>query len=232
MPQRWPRTKRVRVLVAVIVLLLLAGAWFGFRTALRHEPSFYARAVALAPAEQAAESDAFLQRASTLASELQTEDRWTALFTADEINGWLAVDVPKNWNDALPPGVTEPRVMLRPGGGAIACRYRDAYVETVAWIEFELQLVEPNVVALRLVRARLGAVPLPLGKFLEPIAEAARRTGCQLRWADRDGAPEALLALPPDGLVDDRRSTIEKLECLDGELYLAGTSAPVAATDP
>ena len=39
---------------------------------------------------------------------------WEIRFTADEINGWLAVDLVKNHPNALPPTLKDPRVSIDP----------------------------------------------------------------------------------------------------------------------
>ena len=56
--------------------------------------------------------------------------RWQALFTAEQINGWMAVDLARNFPNTLPPGVVDPRVDIRPEGVTVACRYLEGAVAT------------------------------------------------------------------------------------------------------
>src|SRR5512146_2317099 len=90
--------------LATLVLLALGGIY----SAARHVPGFYHDALQADPAARQRQSDELLENAAALASSVGQEGRWHALFTAEQINGWLAVDVAKNFPELVPQGVADP----------------------------------------------------------------------------------------------------------------------------
>ena len=135
-------------LVALAITLTLTGA-----------PAFYQAAVERDAAVLEEDSDQCLQQAAALASNLQSPGEWQAIFSADQINGWLAVDLCGNYGEALPPEITNPRIDFHSGAATLACTYRHAGHETVMSIAFDLYLSEPNVVAPVCVASAPGCFP-------------------------------------------------------------------------
>lgn len=209
------------------LLLAAAAAGLYVRQAMRAVPAFYEQSLAAPAALQEDASQELLAAATALASNVRRLGSWQALFTAEQINGWLAVDLPVNHRDLLPPGVSEPRVQLRSGGATIYCRYRDQRIDTVASIDLDVYMHEPNVVAIRLDSVRAGAVRIPMGKVIEAVAKAARDSHWDLRWLQTEGDPVALLTLPTS--IDDEqvKYSLTALELREGELFLAGTTSYV-----
>jgi hypothetical protein len=80
-------------------------------------------------------------------------------------------------------------------------------------------------VAIRVRKARAGALPLPLKGFLDRIADVALQSGLVLRWAQEDGDPVALFKIPSEH--EDYLTQgvfLESVELRDGAVYLAGRS--------
>lgn len=208
-------------------LLLLAVGLSGFYVAVQRAPEFYQEALEADPVEQKKASDAMLQQATALASDVKAEGAWQGLFTEAQINGWLAVDLVENHPALLPRGVTDPRVDITPEQLTVACRVRRGQIDSIVSLVVDAYLVETNVMALRVRRARAGLLPLPLPRILEEIADNARRLDLAVRWQDVDGDPVALLSLHPPRDENDNRVVIEAIHLGDGEIYLAGRTLPV-----
>ncbi|MBL9122751.1 MAG: hypothetical protein JNG90_03905, partial [Planctomycetaceae bacterium] len=105
-----------RTLLAALLLtgatgLLAGGGWLAWC----HEPAFYRTALDADPTRLARGSNELLEEASSLLTDLGRQGEWRSLFTAEQINGWLAVDVPKNHASLFPPDLSEPRVALERG---------------------------------------------------------------------------------------------------------------------
>lgn len=199
--------------------LLAWGFW-----AARRVPSFYAAAVAVPVEAQREASDRLLESAAALASKVQKEGQWQAIFTTDQINGWLATELNKSFPGLLPDYVADPRVTVCPDGILFGCRYLQGDVETVVSMRAELHVNESNVLKVRLSHARAGAFPLPLGKVLEGVTRAATDAKMQLSWLQADGDPVAVIRLhPADEHVFYR---LEKLQLGDNEIFLAGYTVP------
>ena len=210
--------------VLCLVVLAIVGGLFTLHRASQYVPEFYGTAIQADPIVQKDASDKMLQKAAALVSDVSNEDEWKSLFTEEEINGWLAVDLVENHPDALSPSVTDPRVSIKPDRLTLACRYDHGNWQSVLSITVDIYLAEPNVVALRIRKARAGAVPLPLEEVLDQIAMAARKMDVQLRWQQAEGDPVALVPIRPPRDDNERVVRIESIKLGDGEVYLAGSS--------
>ncbi|HWB09214.1 MAG TPA: hypothetical protein VG826_08320 [Pirellulales bacterium] len=199
--------------------LLAWGYW-----AARRVPPFYAAAVAVPPEAHREASDRLLESAAALASNVQKEGQWQAIFTTEQINGWLATQLDETFPGLLPDYVADPRVTVGPDGILFGCRYLKGNVETVVSLKAELFVNESNVLKVRLSHARAGAFPLPLGNVLEGVTRAATDAKVQLSWLQADGDPVAVIRLHPS---DDRVFyRLEKLRLGDNEVFVAGYTVP------
>jgi hypothetical protein len=192
--------------------------------AARHMPEFYRQALAAPPTQQLERGQQFEEHALALHNQLHHAGRWEVRFTQDEINGWLATDLPAKFPRVLPPGVSEPRIAIDRGVVRLAVHYQRSGVDTVVSLSGQIHLTDqPNEVAIHIVQARAGLLPMPLTKFLNEITERAARADLPLRWTEAQGAPVALLRLPLD--LDDTRGrqlVLERLHLGEGELVVAG----------
>ncbi|HET6883187.1 MAG TPA: hypothetical protein VFI31_23660 [Pirellulales bacterium] len=195
--------------------LLGWGYW-----AARSVPAFYAEAVAVPYEVHQEASERLLENAAALASGVNKQGKWQAIFTSEQINGWLATELEKTFPGLLPDYIADPRVTVEADGVLFGCRYLNGKVETVVSLKAEPHVSEPNVLKVRLSHARAGAFPLPLGKILEGVARAAADAKVQLSWLQSGGDPVAVIRLHAG---DDNTSyRLEKLQLSDDEVFLAG----------
>ncbi|MBS0210666.1 MAG: hypothetical protein JSS27_17120 [Planctomycetes bacterium] len=218
--------RKLFIIVALVVVGLLiaaASGWF----ALRHEPDFYAKALDREPIEQEKASDAMLAQATGLASQARKPGRWSAVITADEINGWLAVDLPKNHARNIPPGVSDPRVRIVPGEARLACRYADAPGgPAVISVIVDVHVAEPNVLSIRLRGLKAGAIPLPLTSVVEEVTRFTNQWQLPTQWRTQHGDPVALVDLKALLAQQDSHYQLDACEFKQGELWLAGETLP------
>ncbi|MHB8970882.1 MAG: hypothetical protein ACYC3X_15305 [Pirellulaceae bacterium] len=211
--------------VAALIGLALVGlVLVGLRTAVRSVPDFYAHAVAI-PAAAQQEVGASLERnVLALHNESHGTAAWSAVFTDEQINGWLAADLPEKFPQLLPPEIQDPRVAFWPNQIQLAGNFSSRQLTSVVSVSLEVRLAdEPNTLAVRILGARAGLVPLPLKQFVDEITAAAQRVDLPLQWAQVDGDPVALITLVDLSPLDDRqRPRLERVEVRAGELYLAG----------
>jgi hypothetical protein len=205
--------------LAVLAVLVLLGLYL----AAQHEPTFYREALELEPAVLDKASDRMLQNIAVIQNALNSEGRWQVVITAEEINGWLAVDFVKNHPNTLPPTWRDPRVAIRPNEVLVGCRFEQGSITSVLSLALQPCLPEPNVVALRIVRARAGAMPVPLKRVLDGISKAAGDMQIRLQWRQSGNDPVALLSLPEDPDAN-RVVRIESLDVADGEIRIAGVT--------
>jgi hypothetical protein len=206
-------------LVLLVGLGLLAVYWGS-----QHVPAFYRQALAGDPKAAEEASGRMIEQAAALASHVEKGGRWEAVFTAEEINGWLAVDMERNYPDLLPPSLSDPRVDIQPEGVWIACRLDRGNMTSVVSLGADLYLARPNVVALRIRQARAGVLPLPLDTVLDKISEQADELDLQIAWLQTEGDPVVEITLPPPRSEDDKAIQIEAIRLGQGKIYLSGSS--------
>jgi hypothetical protein len=213
----------------LLVLFVLAGL-LAFYRASQHVPEFYENALAVDPIDQQQASDELLQRATALVNDAKREGRWQTLFTAEQINGWLAVDLPINHPDTLPPELSDPRVAIEPDRVVLACRYGRDGNTCVLSLAVEPSLPERNLLALRILEARAGRVPLPIDELKAQTSQAASAAELPLSWQDVGGDPVAMLPWPAMfNRAQTVRIHVDTVRLGDGEIYIAGTTEPADA---
>jgi uncharacterized protein YpmS len=209
--------------VGGLLLLIAVGVGVLF-WAVTREPEFYRVATAVDPIAQQQASHEMLQQAAALKNESRREGRWQAVFTAEQINGWLAVDLVENHPDALPETLRDPRVAIEPGRMMLACRFQQGRAGSVLALAVEPYLPEPNVLALRISKARAGLMPMPLSEVLDQVSQAAVQAGLPVQWRQDGGEPVAWIPLPSLSENGEKRVQIDTLELRRGEIYLAGST--------
>jgi len=219
-------SRQVRIALLTVSLLLLAAglAVVVLGLASRRVPAFYREALEADPAVLRAAGDRMVKQIAALVGDVQKQGRWQAVFTEEEINGYLAAELFAQHPELLPPTVSDPRVRIEPESLAVAFRYRDPSWEGVVWLAVDLYPVEPNVVALRIRKARAGALPLPLEDVLDQIARATDQLDWEVAWRQADGDPVAQVTIPPFGTRGTRIVQVDVLRLEQGRIVLAGTT--------
>jgi hypothetical protein len=225
-----PREPAMRNLIraALILTALVVAGLAVFLTAAyratQQVPEFYQAALTKRPVEQKAAADALEREVLQLHNEVRQPGRWVARFSQDQINGWLAADLPVKFPGVLPRGVSEPRVAIGANQLQMAVRFKQGEVETVLSLAGDAYLTErPNEVAIHIDHVRAGAFPVPLSRFLDNIAEQAGDAGMPIRWDEQDGDPVAMVTLPLDREeFKGKQLRVEELQINDGEIIVTG----------
>jgi hypothetical protein len=226
---REPRARKIPwrrlLLIAGIVLLAIVGLtlWSLYRAARYVEP-WYQQAIAAQPSQQQAHGQKMERRLLDLRNDVRQPGRFEAVFTDEEINGWLAVDLPRKFPRTLPSEVREPRVAIHPDQVQLAFQVESDSIAVVMHLALDVQLTDqPNVLAVRLHKAKAGMLPLPLDEWLEDIDTAAHGAGIPMRWTQQDGDPVALITIPvqhPE--YEAQQIHLDTIELREGTIYLAG----------
>lgn len=199
-------------LIVFQILLILAS----------RAPDFYLEKVQLDPVQASQMSDQLLQKTTALAGQVQHPGRWYQVFTEDEINAWLAVDLPKNHRHLLPPELSDPRIKLESDTVRIAVKARHGLLSGILTIDIHVQSPEENTIVLSFRRVSLGALPLPFRPMIERLKNFAAQAGWEIREMQKDGLPTFVIRIPP---VADEKGQIRELTWLriaDGRVELSG----------
>lgn len=214
-PPRRPRLRRtvwavVGGAAAIAAMAIVAARW---------PPGWYAARVT---AGDTADADRAARRlVTTVAGLRSTGERaggWGAAVREDEINAWLAIDLPRNHAAVLPAGLTVPRVRFEPGRIHVAARAAAGPFIGLLALELGVQLRGVNQLECHVAAARLGALPLPSGPFAHRVAALLERLGFPTELRRLDGRPVIVVSLGGRGVA------VEGLTVNDGEIVIAGTT--------
>jgi uncharacterized protein YpmS len=218
--------------IAAIVLLasvgVVAAALGGVYWAMGRVRPFYAEALQLDPQTLEVGSRELESRATALYSEARQPGQWQAAFTAEQINGWLALQLVEVYGDALPKEISEPRVAIDDDRFTLGFRARRGGVDTVVSADSSVMLTENGEIAIRLLSVEAGALPLPVMQIADEVSRACQQLSLPVRWTQDAGEPVALVDVNHDA-AQAKRIHLDSIELRDGALYMAGHTVADAA---
>jgi hypothetical protein len=204
------------LVVATLVAAILSGAYF----ATRQVRPFYAEALRAEPEALERGRQELESRATTLYTDAQRQGQWKALFTSEQINGWLATQLAKNEDGGLPQNIRDPRVAIAPDTLTLGFRTKSGGVQTVVSVDASVSLTDGGAVAIRLLSVRAGALPLPVMQLADEIASACKDLKLPVCWTQQDGKPVVLVEIHT--AKSQREFYIDSIELHENELYVAG----------
>jgi hypothetical protein len=217
------RALKIVAILSAVVVVTIGVSLFSIYEASQLVPEFYHEAISRDLQQQVESRDQFVVRATALASDLHQSDRWQSLFTAEQINAWLSLELASHYPDLLPEEMRDPRVSIRDKEVTIACRYESGGMAAVLSLTIDAYLQEPNVLALRIRRARAGALPVPLAQVLDGMTQAARELKLRLEWRKIQGDPVALIHFGSRRDESFEGLNLQTIELRDGELFVSGS---------
>jgi len=225
-PPPAPRRGRWRRGLAWVATLAVLGLATGVLAA-RHEPAFY-RERATSPAPEAWEQAGrrLVTDVSALHADFVKAGSWEAAFTDEQINGWLATDLPRNHPELLPEGIAEPRIRFLPRRVEVGIRLGTPPLSAVAWGTAEIRLEEPNRVAITLDDARLGLLPVPRGPVLQELGRRLAKLGMVSSSRRIDGRSALMVYIPSTHDSGGTSYWLESLAIGTGDVAVAGRTRP------
>jgi hypothetical protein len=226
-------SRRVKFTAFALVGLLAAAAVAGIAAyqALGKAQPFYAKAMKAKPKDLERASQRMESRASTLYSDAKKPGVWRTVFTADEVNGWLAVVLKDKYKHILPPEVVDPRVAFEKGKALVGYKYKGEKFESLISIEAEAYMSENDLAAVRFRRVWAGVLPLPATSVIEYISDAAKKLEAPIRWTEIEGDPLLLVPVENALSTEEEGRKLEKVEFHAGELLLTCSTAPRSSSD-
>ncbi len=218
-------------LLAACVLLVLGAVYY----AARQVRPFYRQALVLEPEVLERGSRELESRATALYSDARQGGKWHALFTAEQINGWLATQLAENQDADAPSSIRDPRVAISPEILTLGFQTYSGGVATVISVDASVFVTDDGAVAIRLMSVRAGALPLPVMQLADEIAVTCERLLLPVRWTQQDGQPIAIVELHSDPSTEERQFYIDTIEFSEGEMYVAGhteVAAPIPGKLP
>lgn len=218
--------KHTLTAIAMLLAIGVSATWWAVRQT-QYVPAFYAEATdsSVKPALKRRPHFKVKQQDDT-----STIATWRANFSTNEINAWLAEELPKKFPELLAKGASEPRIVIDEDRVLAAARYRNRRFDLVISCELKVELTEqPNMLALRVQHLKAGALPLPLSKFVKGISKEAAKGDIDIRWDATESGPVALVSIPSEHPEYVKSPMImESVELADNALVLAGQTGPLA----
>jgi hypothetical protein len=205
----------------------------------RHEPTFYsavheeiaagADAAVVAAMRQRA-SARFVSKIAGLVADVSREGTWSTVIGDDELNAWLAVELPVNHPELLPMGVSDLRAQFVPGEVLVGCRV-GGILGGLAWLEMRVQLLDANRIAVTVERCRVGLLPVPPGLVASQVAKSLRRAEVACEMLRREGQTQLVVQLPAAAAAGHGGAAVrwwlDGLRIEQGDVVLTGTSRRV-----
>lgn len=216
------RKLRIALIAVVAVTSVVAVALGSVYTALGRVRPFYRQAIALDREKLERGSREMESRATVLFSEARQPGEWQAAFSAEQINGWLALQLQDVYADALPEEIAEPRVAIEEGRLTLGFRARRGGVDTVISADAAVMLTDEGEIAVQLLSVHAGALPLPVMQVAEDIAKSCQEMSLPVRWTRDGGQPVAIVSLTQSSDSNAEQIALDAVELRDGTIYLSG----------
>jgi hypothetical protein len=211
--------------VAALLAALVGSAYY----ATRQVRPFYRQALQIQPEVLERGGRELESRASALYSDAQQEGYWEALFTAEQINGWLATQLDEHQTPELRESFRDWRVAIASDALTVGVRTTSGGVETVLSVSASVSLTDEGAIAVTFLSVRAGTLPLPAMSIAEQIADVCRNSKLPVRWKQQDGKPVALIEV--DSQESKHEFQIESIALGENEVYVAGRTKPASLKD-
>lgn len=175
--------------IAIALLLAVAGAAGSIYWAAVQVPDFYQQALTEQPDPlvRRAEAKIFVQRTLRLVDDIKHSDSWSEEFEQQQINSWLAEELHRKYADAVPKGVSEPRVNLIDGVIEIGFHYKNKDWNGIVSLRLKPWVPEENQLALEIESIKAGLVPIPLDDVIKELSAKFKADSWKLEWSQSNG---------------------------------------------
>ncbi len=226
-PSIWLKWRRRILVVLLVSLVVVAGGLYSTYQATQQAPEFYTTVVTkpvaqtnAPPIKEVAEQQ--IEKAETAA---KAKSNWRFEFTQDQINEFLAKDLPELSPNVLPPNLKDPRIKIEEGKAMLGCQYDSERFKAVLWLETEAKVSEDGK-AIKLIPKSAGAgmLPMPLSRLFERLKGLNGNTG-NLSIELTEEAPQAIvLRLRPGALgPEEAQYHIDSIKLEKERLSLEGS---------
>jgi hypothetical protein len=216
-----PRKYRIAAIAVLVIIASIAALLGCAYYAAQQEQPYYEQALRAEPEALQRNGKELESRASVLYSDVKQVGRWRALFTDEQINGWLATQLVTILGGKLPDEMRDPRVATTANQLTLGFRTRAKGVESVISVSASVLVTEGGDIGIRFESARAGSLPLPVMAFAEQLAMLCSKAKLPVRWTYQNGHPTAIVAIASKA-SDSRDFFVDSIELRQGETYVAG----------
>ncbi|MDR2171689.1 MAG: hypothetical protein LBP59_16215 [Planctomycetaceae bacterium] len=206
------------------LFLILFLVFYLLYLSAQREPEFYREAKSVPLEVQQTRNTEVIDKIRILHNDFQRKGKnWTGVFTADEINAYLAVEATKSGANLLPPDLQEPRIAFRTGSVEIACRVKQRGLTAVLSLSLGASMPEPNKLVFKMRSSQAGSLPLSKDYIAQTIANVLRRKWGNVTQGAENGEPTFTIQLNIKNSAG-RKVNVENFEIRTGAIQFSGTT--------
>src|ERR1022692_4502051 len=185
-----------------ITALILAGGVIALGALAKHEPSFYLQRQGAPSKERTGLALTFASHFGQMMQDRGRKVIWGCNATEAEMNSFFAEMLMQQGEaEGLRNlGISAPSVFLEQDHLRLAFRYGSGWFSTIISYELKVWLVpkEPNVIAVEVLRARAGALPISNHSILRQLSEFGRKQNYRVTLYRHEGNSVAIIDLQGD----------------------------------
>jgi len=206
------------------LILVLGGLLVAAYVSMTRIPKFYRQALLISNSENSLAGREFEGRLADLVNQIRNEDVWSVCWTDQQINGWLAVDLPRKFRGVVSQSLIHPRIAIDEDELRLAFQFQRMGLRGIVEIRGEVFSTEvDNQIALRVEYARCGFFPIPVAWWAERLQVALTDWDIGIEWTELENDPVALINLPPTlGFHEEQRVVLQGIQLSPSTIALAG----------
>lgn len=208
------------------LVLVLGGVLIAAYISMTRMPEFYRHALLVPASESSLAGREFEGRLADLVNQVRSEEVWSVRWTAAQINGWLAVDLPRKFPGALPETLLRPRIAIDQDELRVAFQFERMGFRGTVDMRGDLFVTDvENQIALRVQSAHCGFFPIPVSWWAEKLQLSLASRDIGIEWTELENDPVALINLPSTiGGDEDQRILLRGIEISRLTIALGGQS--------
>jgi hypothetical protein len=214
-----------------IATMLVGVGLMALAVALKHQPNFYLQCQVEPGDARKFLANQFLTGCAPIITEKKA-DTWGCTASEAQLNSFFEEHLPHlgEGESLRKLGISEPVVALESECMRLGFRYGSGWFSTVVSYELKVWLVpkEANTIAVEIVSARAGAVPISSQSILQQLSELARNQNMKVSLYRHEGHPVAVIGLQAE--QDPHPKWLLTMVAIDqsGQLVICGETPAYA----
>jgi hypothetical protein len=217
------RRKKV-IFFGVGAFLLLVGLAGTLLWALLRVPDFYLQAASTVPREPEQRKLAakqLVQETTNLINSIKHAEQWSAAFKQTDVNSWFLEELrQEKYQDIIPEGVSDPRLVIHEGLLQLGFRYHKNGWSGIVSLRLKPWIEGENQLAVEIQSIHAGIVPIPLEDMLRELSLQLVKAGWDITWDHAQGNDVAVINLNKQ--PNPKSPILESLTVAEGEVRVRG----------
>jgi hypothetical protein len=210
------------ILTGIFLILLLI--LYSLYLSAQRLPDFYKKTLAVDDAIQQLRNNEMRHKIGNFNNALQkVGESWQAVFTAEDMNAYFAVELTKEGANLFPNEIIEPRLAFSDRQVDFACQITQGSFSGVLHLTLGLTLPEPNRLMIRIKNAKLGKLPISKEIPVKFLVQAFEKKSYQVQQGKESGDPVITVTLNMQ-YGKNCLVLLDGITFQDGIVHLSGTT--------